>query len=58
MFEQVSHFISNYCILTKDRFAGQPLQLLDWQREWLQPLYDTVKGGNRVFNRSSVWIPK
>jgi len=63
--ERVCQFFENVLRHTKDRFAGQPFLLIDWQRyDLLIPLF----GWRRLhpefglevrrFTRGSMWIPK
>jgi len=57
--ERVCHFIEQFCRLSKGRWAGKPLELLDWQRSFLMRLFGWRRAdGRRRFRRAYVEIAK
>lgn len=55
----VCDFLETFCRQSKGRWAGQPLALLDWQRDFLMRLYGWRAPGNtRRFRTAYLEIPK
>lgn len=54
-------FIETFCVYSKGdaELIGQPVQLLEWQKDFLMRLFSwKKKNGRRRFRSASVWIPK
>ena len=52
-------FIENFCRQSKGRWAGQPLKLLDWQRDFLMRLYGWRRAdGRRRFKKFYIEVAK
>jgi len=57
--EHACRFFTELLVLSKDRFAGQPFQLLDWERDVLVRGFSWRKpDGNRRFTEFEIWTPK
>lgn len=53
MGERVAQFSEEYIVQTKGRWAGRPLALERWQREFLDELYLVDEEGNNVYRGGS-----
>jgi phage terminase large subunit-like protein len=42
----------------KSEYAGKPLKLLNWQKEWLRRLFTPGDDGRRKVRKSVLWCPK
>jgi phage terminase large subunit-like protein len=57
--EQVCKFIESFCCLSKGRWAGKPLELMDWQRSFIMRLFGwRAANGKRRFRRAYLEIAK
>lgn len=57
--EHVCRFLEEFCRQSKAPFAGQPLQLMPWQRQFLMRLYGWKRAdGSRRFRNAYLEIPK
>lgn len=58
--DKVRQFFRKFLRHSKDPFAGQPFELLDWQwNEFIGPLFGWKRAdGTRRFRRGSLWVPK
>ena len=57
--ERVATFFRRFLRHSKGRFAGQPFELLPWQRDLVDRLYGWKRpDGTRRYRESSVWVPK
>ena len=58
--KRVCDFIERFCKLFKDRWAGQNVKLMQWQRDdWFMPIYSWMRpNGQRRFRKASGWMPK
>ena len=55
----VCDFIEAFCCQSKGKWAGQPIRLLDWQRDFLMRLFGWKRAdGTRRFRRAYVEIAK
>jgi phage terminase large subunit-like protein len=55
----VCDFVETFCCQSKGRWAGQPLTLLPWQRDFLMRLFGwKLPGGLRRFRRSYLEVAK
>jgi phage terminase large subunit-like protein len=55
----VCDFIEEFCRQSKGRWAGQPLTLLDWQRDFLMRLFGwMMPNGKRRFRRAYLEVAK
>lgn len=56
---RVCDFLEGHCRLSEGRWAGQPLRLIPWQRDWFMRLYGWKRpGGARRFQTSYAEVPK
>src|SRR5260221_14658652 len=56
---RVCDFIETFCCQSKGRWAGQPLTLLPWQRDFLMRLFGwKTAGGLRRFRRAYLEVAK
>src|SRR4051794_12028673 len=56
---KVCRFVEEFCRLSKGRWAGEPLRLIDWQRQFVMRLFGWRRpDGRRRFRRAYVEIPK
>lgn len=59
---KVKNFIQTYCCLSKDKWAGKPLQLIPWQSNLIDQFFGTGTYNDDFFERSkstlSCWISK
>lgn len=58
--DRVIQFIERFCIHSKGRWAGQPYQLMPWQKhEILEPLFGWEDAqGNRRYRNASIFVAK
>lgn len=57
--ERVIRFVERFCRQSKGRWAGQPLTLLDWQKDFLLRLFGWRRpGGLRRFARAYLEVAK
>jgi len=42
-------FIQQVCLVPEGKLVGQPLMLQDWQREFIELVYDNPHGSRRAF---------
>jgi phage terminase large subunit-like protein len=57
----ICRFIETFCHVTKTSFggaAGEPAHLRDWQRSWINDLYELRPDGRRRFRTGLVGLPK
>tara|TARA_R110002124_G_scaffold155500_1_gene322697 strand:+ start:465 stop:1979 length:1515 start_codon:yes stop_codon:yes gene_type:complete len=47
--EKVCKFIENYCLVPEGKKVGQPLRLMDFQRQFILDIYDNPKGTARAY---------
>ena len=47
--EKVCKFIENYCLVPEGKKVGQPLRLMDFQRNFILDIYDNPKGTARAY---------
>ena len=58
--DRVIRFIETFCIHSKGQWAGQPFQLMEWQkRDILEPLFGWVDSeGRRRYRTAAIFTPK
>ena len=58
--DRVVRFIETFCIHSKGRWAGQPYELMDWQKkEIIEPLFGWVgPDGTRRYRSGAIFTPK
>lgn len=57
--QRACDFIEHFCRQSKGRWAGQPIKLLDWERDFLMRLYGWRRAdGRRRFKRFYIEIAK
>lgn len=58
--DHVCEFFERYVVHTKDRWSGQPFELLPWQREALRHIFGWVhaESGRRVVRTAYLEVPK
>ncbi len=56
--EHVARFAEAYCRHTKGRWAGDPVVLEDWQREFLEEAFRLDSKGRRVYRNVLLGIPR
>jgi phage terminase large subunit-like protein len=58
--DRVIRFIQTFCIHSKGQWAGQPFQLMEWQkRDILEPLFGWVDPeGRRRYRTAAIFTPK
>lgn len=57
--EDVCDFLEAFCRQSKGRWAGDPLRLLDWQRDFLMRLHGWMRpSGRRRFREGYLEVPK
>lgn len=57
--QRVIEFISKYCRHTKGIFAGQPVQLLEWQKDFVNRVFGWQKpDGTRRFRHAFLLVPR
>ena len=57
--DRVCGFLESVVTMTEGRWAGKPMQLMPWQREFIESVYGWVdSAGIRRYRRAALWIPK
>jgi phage terminase large subunit-like protein len=56
--DHVARFAENWVVQTKGRWAGQPLKLEPWQREFLDELFLVYDDGSRVYREALLGISR
>ena len=58
--DRVIEFIERFCIHSKGKWAGQPYDLMDWQkRDILEPMFGWMgPDGNRRYKTAAIFTPK
>lgn len=54
--DKVIHFIENYCLHTIGEYAGLPLLLEDWQKEFIRDLYTEYYDEKRAARDREPWV--
>ena len=57
--DRVCGFLESVVTMTEGRWAGKPMQLMPWQREFIESVYGWVDStGNRRYRRAALWVSK
>lgn len=56
--KQVADWIQKYCVYPSGPQIGQPFRLMDWQREFLDGLYECDEDGNLKHRWALLGVPK
>jgi phage terminase large subunit-like protein len=55
----IEGFAKTYCLHTKGRFAGQPFELLPWQKKILKDIFETLNSdGTRQYRTAYIEVAK